>query len=150
MLIDKKSLELIKKEVLLDLMGLVEKIDLDILSTFNKGYLSYRKDPYRMFVLNELDVWNKIIDFYVFQRGNNCKGILDIGTFIPFYPVVLEKIGYPVGVVEKISLYGKAYEPVLEYLNSQNIKVHNIDIIKEDVSLLQWLRCFIDSRIRTP
>ena len=136
MSITKPKLDLIKEEILLDLKTLVKKIDIDKLSTFNKGYLNYRKDPYQMFVLNELDVWNKIIDFYAFRRSDNCNGILDVGTFIPFYPAVLKKIGYRVEVIEKISLYGEAYNPVLEYLNSQNIKIHNIDIIKDNISSL--------------
>jgi len=136
MQIDKNKLDLIKKEVLSDLKTLVEEIDIKRLSKFNRGYLRYEKNPYENFVLNELDTWNKIIDFYAFQRSNDCKGILDIGTFIPYYPTVLKKIGYQVEVVEKISLYGKSYNPILEYLNSQDIKVHNIDILADDVAFL--------------
>ncbi|PKP61717.1 hypothetical protein CVT91_02165 [Candidatus Atribacteria bacterium HGW-Atribacteria-1] len=136
MLISKPSLDLIKQEVLSDLKSLVLKIDLDRLSIYNKGYLSYKKDPYKMFVLNELTNWNKIIDFYNFRRGVDCKGILDIGTFIPFYPVVLKKIGYKVEVVEKVSLYGKSFDPILEYLIKQNIKIYNIDIIKDPINSL--------------
>lgn len=134
--IDRKTLDQIKEEVKSDLKALVEKIDIDKLSTYNKGYLNYQTNPYKMFVLNEISVWNKIIDFYAFRRGSSYKGILDIGSFIPFYPVVLKKIGYQVEVVEKISLYGKGYEPILEYLNYQDIKVHNIDIIKENIDSL--------------
>ena len=136
MVISKTNLNLVKKEVSFDLKTLVEKIDIDELSTFNKGYLKYRNDPYKMFVSNELDTWNRIIDFYAFRRRNDCRGILDIGTFIPFYPVVLKKIGYQVEVIEKVSLYGEAYKPILEYLNSQGIRVHDIDIIKESIDSL--------------
>lgn len=136
MTISKKDLELIKKEVSLDLQKLVEKIDVDQLATFNKGYLSYRNKPYQKFVQNELDAWTRIIDFYAFRRGNDCRGILDIGTFIPFYPAVLKKMGYQVEVIEKVSLYGEAYKPISEYLNSQEIRMHDIDIISESIDSL--------------
>lgn len=135
-MINMVTLEKIKEEVKADLKTLVEKIDIDTLSIFNKGYLSYKENPYKMFVLNEISVWNKIIDFYAFRRGNSCKGILDIGSFIPFYPVVLKKLGYQVEVIEKIDLYGSSYTPILEYLSSQGIKLHNIDIIKDATNLL--------------
>lgn len=135
-MINKITLEKIKEEVKSDLKILVEKLDIDTLSTFNKGYLSYKENPYKSFILNEISVWNKIIDFYAFRRGNMEGGILDIGSFIPYYPVVLKKLGYQVEVIEKIDLYGSSYTPILEYLSQQGIKLHNIDIIKDSTRLL--------------
>ena len=134
--INRKNLESIKQEVFLDMKELVEKINWTEFSTFNRGFLHYQKDPYSMFLLAELPVWNKVIDFYAFQRGSNCKIILDIGTFIPYYPTVLKRLGYQIEVVEKVNLYGSAYDPILEYLNSQDIKVHNLDITKDPMASL--------------
>ena len=134
--INRKILDSIKQEVFLDMKKLVKKIDWKEFSTFNRGYIHYQKDPYSKFLLAELPVWNKVIDFYAFQRGGNCKKILDIGTFFPYYPAVLKKLGYQIEVVEMVSLYGRAYDPILKYLNSRDIKVHNIDIIKDSIDSL--------------
>ncbi len=134
--INSKNLDSIKQEVFLDMKELVEKINWTEFSTFNRGFLHYQKDPYSMFLLAEIPAWNKVIDFYAFQRGSNCKIILDIGTFIPYYPTVLKRLGYQIEVVEKVDLYGCAYDPILKYLNSQDIKVHNLDIIKDPIATL--------------
>jgi hypothetical protein len=133
---DEKHLDLIKNEVLSDLQSLVSRLDCRRLSAFNRGYLSYLEDPFSKFVLDEKSGWDRIVGFYAFERGDTCKGILDVGTFIPYYPAVLKKWGYQVEVIEKMSLYGEGYEPIIDYLDKQEIKIHNIDIINDPIDAL--------------
>lgn len=83
MLINKRALELIKKEVLSDLKRLVEKIDIDELSVFNRGYLGYRNNPYKALILNNLVAGIKLLIFMLFGEAIIVRGFLILGHSFP-------------------------------------------------------------------
>jgi len=128
---DCRKLSSIKRDVLCDMSRLVDQVDWHALGEHNHAYRAYERQPYEKLIAAELPVWDRVIDFFVNRRQVACRGILDVGTFFPYYPTVFKRLGYPTEVVEKSALYGTGYDPIKRYTVEQGIRFHDMDIISD-------------------
>lgn len=111
-------------------------IDLDFgkIAKHNAGYLKYQKDPIYHFCHAEKKRFLLAVDFIRKVGINHNTLYLDVGTFIPVVPLMVQKLGGRVEVVEKFSLYDGTLQPLVDLMTSRGIKVRDLDIVYDDLT----------------
>jgi len=114
---------------------LLHSFRIEDVARHNAGYLQYDQDRYHYFVSCELGRFEKALD--LIESDGRIRTICDLGTFIPFLPVVLSLLGYRVKVADRYDLYGDGFRREIEKVASKTgLELHNIDIVKEDFGAL--------------
>ena len=107
-------------------LDFLHELDFQRLSKYNSKYATFKKDPFKNFVLSQYPVHSEIFDIY---KKLSLGKVLEIGSFIPVVPLGLKKMGFDVTTVEKTSYYGDAYIPIIQCLERNKIQFKDIDII---------------------
>lgn len=123
--------------------ALVATVNVTDLARHNAGYLAYAADPYDSLIENEKARYLRALEVITAEQGAHT--VADYGTFIPYLPVALARLGYQVRVVERFSLYGDSFRRALdEVTRNSGIEVYDLDILQDpfdaippsDISLL--------------
>lgn len=127
------SLELQEAERLI--RTLLKSVSIDDLFTHNQELKNYRFDPFSSFVENEKIRYLLAAD--IITRSCKAGTVCDIGTYIPYLPIVLASLGYEVTIIDRYSLYGPRFEDAIRQVAElKGIRVVNLDILTDDFSLL--------------
>lgn len=107
-------------------------LDLAELARHNRGYLSdYSSHRFETFVEAEWPSHSRVLKWYLKNIPKGSR-VMEIGTFVPVIPILLTWHGYWVTTVEKLSLYGKALDPMIDLLTRMGVTFQDIDIIGSD------------------
>jgi 2-polyprenyl-3-methyl-5-hydroxy-6-metoxy-1,4-benzoquinol methylase len=117
------------------IVPLLDSINVDDISQHNFDYKSYNKDRFRHFIEAEKTRFitaTKII-YQDFKGGTIC----DLGTFIPYFPIILASLGYDVTIVDTYKLYGSNFEnSIRELAEKKSIKVVDLNILNDSLDSL--------------
>jgi SAM-dependent methyltransferase len=114
---------------------MVEAIDVRDLARHNAGYLPYGADPYEHLVQQEKARFLHAIQAITAAGGP--RTVCDLGTFIPYLPVALAKLGYTVRIVEKFDVYGASVVNALQRIAADTgIEVYDLDILADPFDTL--------------
>lgn len=119
-----------------ELSPFLTRLDFEILSKHNHGYLNYAIDPISKFIDSEIHVHSRIVECFSQMLPLGSK-IIDIGFFIPVVPIALAKLGYHVESIEKLELYEDSLNELIDFAShNYGIKVHDLDIINDEIQPL--------------
>lgn len=122
-------------EVDADIRQLFDLIDFRTLSVHNKSLAAYAQAPFETAIETEK---NRFIMALEMLTAAGAKGrVCDLGTFIPYLPLMLAKSGFQVSIVEKWSLYSPAFEKAVKELAAKRgVEVIDLDMVTDDFSRL--------------
>lgn len=112
--------------------GPLSHIDFEELARYNHGYLRYQADPFGSFVLSEWPYYRAVLRWY---RSHVPVGahVLDVGTLIPTVPLLLAWQGYRVTTVERLELYGRGLDPLVDVAQREGVNFLDLDLTTTDL-----------------
>jgi hypothetical protein len=112
---------------------LVEGLEVRDLSGHNAGCLAYDTDKFAWFVGAERGRYRRAIERITERRRGGA--VVDLGTFVPYLPVALARLGYRVRIVERFGLYAPAIQSAVHALAEQEgIETFDRDILTDDLA----------------
>jgi|LGOV01.1.fsa_nt_gb 2-polyprenyl-3-methyl-5-hydroxy-6-metoxy-1,4-benzoquinol methylase len=60
-------------------------------------------------------------------KRNNIRSICDIGGLWGVFPITMKQIGYKVTMTESLKYYSDSFDPLFDYIRSQQVQVINYD-----------------------
>jgi hypothetical protein len=124
------------KEIDPDIREVLNAVDFTKLSANNQGLSSYSEDPFRILIETERPRY--VIASEYLKSAVPSGKIVDLGTFVPYFPIMLRKMGYEVTICEKYSLYSKEFKTAIYKLaDKYGIEVKDTDILNDDLTALK-------------
>jgi SAM-dependent methyltransferase len=115
--------------------ALVGAVNVDDLARHNAGYRAYAEDPYGSLIDNEKARYLRALETVTSEAG--ARTVSDYGTFIPYLPVALARLGYRVQVVEKFSVYGASFRRALDQVAGRaGFEVFDLDILEDSFDVI--------------
>ncbi len=112
---------------------LIDAVDVQDVSRFNRGYEEYSVDKFRCFINYEKARFAQALQIIAEDRTEG--SIVDLGCFIPYLPVALSKLGYKTTIVDKYSLYSPRLKRCVDDLAEiANIRVCDLDLLEDDLA----------------
>lgn len=108
---------------------LLESLNIEEIAKFNAGFKRYKENPFAIMEGEKLR-YVRVLEMITNARktGNIC----DLGTFVPYLPIMLASLGYEVTIVDHFKFYGPHFESEIRSITAKkSIKVVDLDILND-------------------